>query len=324
MVVKDENMETETSKPFLRSHAMPYDKNKDCVICCKKNPVEQLAPVRTPSVHEKLHRTAQINYELLTRLQNSFDGIAGDVLYHKICLLNHVNSSDRRDADNASLERDKVFQELRKEIEAQTCRGQAVLLSDCWERFQELCHNKSVEIPYYYLARNAFFKEALMKGLSNTLEVPKQSSQLEDDILIAESLLHKDICNVILGTDGDELQMKLPAYNQNEMNQMVHVALYLRGLIMSHPNNTKAELTEDNAYASISEGLYVFLAIMFGGSDAIDTDADAEVELEEHEKAWSLRRSILNLCQDITYVISEKRIIPPKHYSMGLTIHQIC
>ena len=67
----------------------------------------------------------------------------------------------------------------------------------------------------------------------------------------------------------------------------------------------------------------MFLAIIFGGGDAIDTDADAEVELEEHEKAWSLRRSILNLCQDITYVISKKRIIPPKHYSMGLTIHQM-
>ena len=77
-----------------------------------------------------------------------------------------------------------------------------------------------------------------------------QSTDLKDDLIISSSC--------------DE-ELKLPAYNQNEMGHMVHVALYLRKLILEHPLNEKAELTEETAYESVPEALYVFLALMYGG-----------------------------------------------------------
>ena len=35
----------------------------------------------------------------------------------------------------------------------------------------------------------------------------------------------------IVENESQELQLKLPAFNNNEMLQMTHVALYLRGLV---------------------------------------------------------------------------------------------
>ena len=70
--------------------------------------------------------------------------------------------------------------------------------------------------------------------------------------------------------------MKLPAYNQNEMGQSVYVALYLRSLILAHPPNQKAELTEETAYASAPEALYIFMALMHENSDILDADGNID------------------------------------------------
>ena len=53
-------------------------------------------------------------------------------------------------------ERDVVFEQVRRELKARTCRGQAVLLSDCWDRFVELCETHSLDIPTYFTSRRIF------------------------------------------------------------------------------------------------------------------------------------------------------------------------
>lgn len=132
--------------------------------------------------------------------------------------------------------------------------------------------------------------------------------------------------------EQDEDNLQLPAYNEDEMIHMVHVALYLRNLILQHAPNNKSQLTEENTYDSVPKGLYIFMAIMHGGADILDTIDDG-IEDEDnggedgsstrYEKASKLRKSILDVCQDLTYIISGGKIIPPKQYSLGLTVHQL-
>ena len=62
------------------------------------------------------------------------------------------------------------------------------------------------------------------------------------------------------------------------------------------------------------------MALMHGGSDALQTDDE---EFDDKEKAAKLRRDILGVCQDLTHTISGGRIIAPKQYSPGLTVHQL-
>ena len=106
-----------------------------------------------------------------------------------------------------------------------TCRGQAFLLSECWNHFQELCNEQSISIPFYYKFRRAFFKYKITQIISDITIIPRRGTDLEDDLLISSSLSLGKICELVNGNSDVAEEMKLPAYNQNEMGQMVHVAL---------------------------------------------------------------------------------------------------
>ena len=309
---------------YLRSQALPYQKDIHCVLCCCGVESGELMAARTYNLHDKLHKIAKTNVALLTRLQLAFDVMAGDVLYHVNCIRTQMRegegSEQHRTCSSEKDNRDIIFEQLRREIYARTHRGQAVLVSDCWERFKELSEETNSIIPYYFLSRRSFFKEKLVQLLPNVQIIHRQSSDLEDDIIISTSLTMRDICDILTSEGGEPGDFKLPAYNEDEMIKLVHVALYLRKLILDHPAHSKSELTEENAYSAVPEGLYVFMALMHGGSDVLQTEDE---EFDDKEKAAKLRRDILGVCQDLTYTISGGRIIPPKQYSLGLTVHQL-
>ena len=69
--------------------------------------------------------------------------------------------------------------------------------------------------------------------------------------------------------------------------------------------------------------MYVFLALIYGGSDILDADIDEDVPIDEYKKAAKLRKRILDVSQDITYGVSSGKNIPPKQYILGLATHQI-
>ena len=108
-----------------------------------------------------------------------------------------------------------------------------MLLSDCWYRFQELCEKESLSVPSYYKSRRALFKYKIIQTLPDITIIPRQSTDLEDDIIISSSLSMVDVC-ALLKDDLNNEELKLPAYNKHEIGQM---AL-----------NEKAELTEENAF----------------------------------------------------------------------------
>ncbi|XP_068200369.1 uncharacterized protein [Palaemon carinicauda] len=313
-----------SGRVFLRSQDKTYIKGTHCVLCCSGVESGELSCARTFSMHEKLQNIAMGDFELMARLESARDAIAGDVLYHSLCLRNRARvtvCSEESSISQAS--HNAIFNQLKLEIQWRTCRGQAVLVSECWSRFQDLCNEQSLVVPYYYESRRAFFKYKLTKLLPDITIIPRQGTELEDDLLISSSLSQVDVCEILNTGSIDEHALKLPAYNENEMVQMVHVALYLRNLILQHTPNKKAELTEENAYASVPEGLYVFMAIMYGGSEILDVDDGDDTREVEQKNADKLRKGILDICQDLTYGVSNGKIIPPKQYSLGLAAHQI-
>ena len=91
---------------------------------------------------------------------------------------------------------DALQQQLKKEVTFHTCRGQAVLLSEWWNRFQELCNES---IPFYYKSRRAFFKYTITKIIPNITIIPWQGTDLEDDLLISSSLSLAKICRPVNG-----------------------------------------------------------------------------------------------------------------------------
>ena len=101
-----------------------------------------------------------------------------------------------------------------------------------------------------------------------------------------------------------------------------HVALYLRNLILQHTPSKKAELTEENTYASLPEALSLWRSHV-RGSEILDVDDGDDNPEVEYKKADKQRKWMLDICQDLTYGVSHGNIIPPKEYSLGLAAHQI-
>ena len=291
----------EPPRMHLRNQATPYIKDKHCVICCTGSDMGDMNCAITFNTHEKLQNIAMNDFELMTRLESARDAIAGDVMYHSLCLRKQtrVTASSGNKPEQGSHE--NIFSQLKEEMIWRTCRGQAVLVSDCWVRFQELCEDNSLVVPYYFEKRRAFFRYKLTELLPNITVIPHQGTDLEDHLLISSSLSLPDVCELLKSESDDDAELKLPAYNENEMVQVVHVALYLRSQIIQHTPNVKAELTEENAYASLPEALYVFMAIMYGGSAILAVDEEGDEEsVEEHGNASKLRKEILDVCQYLT------------------------
>ena len=173
-----------------------------------------------------------------------------------------MSIDSKNESDNNRSSHDIVFRQLKREIQWRISRGQAVLVSECWVRFKDLCEEHSLSVPYYFESRRAFFRYKLTQLLPNISVIPRQGTDLGDDLIISSSLSLPDVCDILTENSKESHDLKLPAYNENEMMQMVHVALYLRRHILQHPLNTKAELTEE---------LYVFIALMYGGSDVLES-----------------------------------------------------
>ena len=144
-----------TTRPFLRSQASTYIKDIHCIICCSGVGNGELWPASTFRTHEKIQNIAMSDFELLARLESARDAIAGDVLYHTVCLRNRtrVSTDSKNESDNNRSSHDIVFRQLKREIQWRITRGQAVLVSECWVRFKDLCEEYSLSVPYYLESR---------------------------------------------------------------------------------------------------------------------------------------------------------------------------
>ncbi|MCP3890821.1 MAG: hypothetical protein GY702_18405 [Desulfobulbaceae bacterium] len=271
----------QTSTRVLRSHMDQYSKDKHCVLCCSGE--GSLSRVLTFNKHEQLQQLANVDPKLMIRLQDAYDAIAGDILYHPLCLMPCDTDCDPHPSNtNASPD---VYSELKREILSLTKRGHAVLASSCWERFQDLCAAHQVPVPYYFTAKRKFFLNKLCSIVPDISVIPKKDIDEEDSLIISSCLSPVEVQQV-LEVDED---IRLKPHNQSEMEHMVHVALYLNRLILDHEQNETAELTEETAFAAVPEGLYIFMALVYGGSGVLETGNDDDgIDETQYQKATKL------------------------------------
>ena len=74
-------------------------------------------------------------------------------------------------------------------------------------------------------------------------------------------------------------EMKLPAYYIYIIKiwwNSWYIWHYLQSLILVHPSNQKAELTEESAYVSVLVALFIFMALMHENSDILDADGNID------------------------------------------------
>ena len=295
------NDDSNAPSRILRSQMKQYIKHQHCVVCVAGVEDGPLSKCMTPKRHAQLFELSLKDQKLQIRLAHAYDAIAGDILYHANCLLKQPKGEEA--ASNDKLIYSQVYSSLKLELQSLTARGHGVLVSECWQRFQDLCNQHNVAVPYYLTVRRKHLLNKLCNVVPNLTILPMQDS--DDSLVISSSLSINDIREL---TEDEKNEIQPAPYTDNEALQSVHVALNLNRAIHEHKRNTKTLLTEENAFAAVPMLLYMHLALIMTGTDAIDSDCENEDELDEeayedaYNKATRLRRDILDVGQNMVFL----------------------
>ena len=116
--------------------------------------------------------------------------------------------------------------------------------------------------------------------------------------------------------------MKNAAYlytgkNDDISLSLIHVALKLRSDVLTHPSYQGFKVTTAAAVESVPDSLHMFLKVLYGGQDVIQTECDSVNNNEDTQN-----ERVLSVGQDIVYGVSNGKKWTPKHIGLGSTLHQ--
>ena len=132
----NDNVPKNVSSRVLRSQMKPYDKLLHCVVCVAGVEAGALSRCMTTNRHSQLFH---LSLRLYIRLLHAYDAIAGDIMYHSTCL--PMPKPGEGSSNNITAAYSLIYSTLKQELQSLTARGHGVLLSECWERFNDLCNH---------------------------------------------------------------------------------------------------------------------------------------------------------------------------------------
>ena len=109
------------------------------------------------------------------------------------------------------------------------------------------------------------------------------------------------------------------------LQEIVHSALHLRRDLEEKHGHPSAwqDLTSSAVSRIVPESLFLFLSVLFGGTDVLDLLDDIGGGGSNDGQAYGDdQERILNIAQDIIFAISKGRKLTPKHVGLGMTLHQ--
>ncbi len=107
-------------------------------------------------------------------------------------------------------------------------------------------------------------------------------------------------------------------YHDHDMfRHMVHVALQIRGDMLSHPRPSGIDISEGRAIDSIPNSLYMFLNLLLGGQCLLE---DEELDHDQSTARRHLR--VISIAQDLMYTATGDKFLTPKHIGMASALHQ--
>lgn len=310
----------EASKIQLRSKAIQMCWS--LCIFCQQETKEKVHLIQEKAVSDRILRTAQYDPILRTRLACINDLIAAEGKHHSSC---HVRF--KRQVDQISQITvnggDKVLLWLCHELEQSALHAEILELTDVWDRYCTLANEADIIIPSSLISRRCTFKEklaALLDGVYEIIVLHDQARTEPRTVLVPTRFRHIPI-SAYARADGVELT--IPTYSDkldNEFLSMVHVALQIRGDMLSHSKPEGIEISENRAIECVPNSLYMFLNILLGGYRLLEDEENSSHDDVNYD---SFRQSrILSIAQDLMYTASGDKFHTPKHIGLASTLHQ--
>jgi len=160
-----------------------------------------------------------------------------------------------------------------------------------------MANESSIEIPPSFISRiNTLDK--LVERLRNVYDVVVLHDKARTEprtVLVPTKFQHIPISTLL---KDEDIEHTIPAFKHHDEDNflsMVHVALRIRGDILSHQKPVGIDVSEDKAIDCIPNSLYMFLNLLMGGQRFIEDD----VEDDRNESMDQTR--ILSIAQDIVY-----------------------
>ena len=278
-------------------------------IFCQRSGKADLHSIMKMSVSQNIIDLSKEDYVMSVRMANVVDLIAAEGKYHKQCYVEFERRLKKKRARH-SLCSDPILNDLGDMLLVGLSAGNVYDMRKAWEKYVELCNATEQAIPDSYLSRRQTFYTALQKVIGDEgsfirprnrngplLLYPSDKSQYVIASALSDISEGKD--------DGDDTSMtselRLPSLN--ELQEIVHSALRLRADLERMPGHDTAwrGLTADAVEAIVPDSLYLFLSVLFGGTDVLETDDDQQEDMGH----TATKQRIFNIAQDIVFALSK-------------------
>ena len=311
-----------TSSSFHGTRKQGHAVNWEHCIFCQQPEMKDIHSVMTMKMSQKVLDLSKEDSVMSVRMANVVDLIAAEGKYHTKCYVEFERRVRRKKVRHLKCS-DQALNDLGDMLLEGLSVGNVYDTGEVWETYAKLCDANDEQIPDSFLSRRQTFISALQnvighKGSFVRPHDPKAPLLLYPSVksqyLISSALSNisnpKDECSEDDMSTTSELQL----HSVGGLQEIVHSALQLRADLERTSGHDTAwrGLTEDAVEAIVPDSLYLFLSVLFGGTNALDTD----------NTRTDARQRIYNVGQDIVFAISNGKKLTPKHVGLGLTLHQ--
>ena len=283
-----------------------------CQINCKKIQ-HNMSEMR---ISDYVKNNSKLNLRLSIALSTVSDCPSADLKYHLNCYSRFVRLVNKSNKEERNI--DYAMHYTIDELINAASKGDVILLDDVWDKYESYAIKYNTQLTGSYKDKHTF-----TRILKNKLQESFHFfHKLNDNEVIMFPINHLNggIASIIHQNDKELEESIIPKYrpeNESEFLALVHVALRLRGEILAKPGCNGLSVTEDDAVGCIPENLYLFLSLLFGGQELLESE-----EFEKLKKGKLTKNVVMSIAQDIIFGLSKGKKLTPKHIGLASTLHQ--
>ncbi|MES9884488.1 MAG: hypothetical protein ABW185_26890, partial [Sedimenticola sp.] len=310
------------SMPIRRSCMAVIDW-KECIFCQRNKRRGKLSQVINPETSASIIEAAQKDDTMRCRLASVSDLVARKAKYHLYCYTNffrcQLEETERTESVHGT-----VFVTLTTELRIGIANGHIYSMNDVCDRYTALLQDAGIE-DVKHGSQKQKLKAKLLQHFGTKITFIKQCDRTEPELIFPAVPL-SEIADMYCGiptTQGDIDDECLglihidESDNSNDFHRSLHhVTAKIRSDLNSSAGHTDCRnISTDAATKVVPDSLYLFLRMLFEGTDDDDDD-------NGHAITENTRRKVLSIGQDVVFACSESRKLTPKHIGIGLTVHQ--
>ena len=283
-----------------------------CQINCKKIQ-HNMSEMR---ISDYVKNNSKLNLRLSIALSTVSDCPSAELKYHLNCYSRFVRLVNKSNKEERNI--DYAMHYTIDELINAASKGDVILLDDVWDKYESYAIKYNTQLTGSYKDKHTF-----TRILKNKLQESFHFfHKLNDNEVIMFPINHLNggIASIIHQNDKELEESIIPKYrpeNESEFLALVHVALRLRGEILAKPGCNGLSVTEDDAVGCIPENLYLFLSLLFGGQELLESE-----EFEKLKKGKLTKNVVMSIAQDIIFGLSKGKKLTPKHIGLASTLHQ--